>query len=130
MNWQKLCFWRKPTPSISEPLDRTHADLLVIQRLESAGADLSQKREVLHYLYLPSLQAAGEVARELRAEGYEVEQRPAADAGNSPPNPWLVLAKMEDIVDGPHVEQATARMSSLAARYAGEYDGWEAAAEP
>jgi len=78
MDWRKLFFWRKPAPYVVlDKYDRRNqrdGDLLVIKRLREEGADLSQKREVLHYLYLPSMDLANQAAQELRTEGYNVEQ--------------------------------------------------------
>jgi hypothetical protein len=81
-------------------------------------------------LYLPSVDAASQAVRELRAEGYYVEERAAANAGQNPLNPWLVLAKTEAVIDHEHVEETTLRFTELAARHGGEYDGWEAASTP
>jgi hypothetical protein len=84
----------------------------------------------LHYLYLPSEAVASQAARELYEEGYAVERRPSADAHNNPPNPWLVLAKIETIVNEAQVTRARALFTALAVRHGGEYDGWEAATKP
>lgn len=125
---------KKPPPYVVldkyEARNQSEGDRLVIKRLQEEGADLSQKREVHHYLYLPSEDAAYQASRELRAEGYEVEQRRIPDVNPSPTNPWLVLATIEAVVDNHQTERATLRFTELASRHAGEYDGWEAAAEP
>jgi Regulator of ribonuclease activity B len=132
MNWERFLFWRKPDPHIV--LDRhegqSEGDSLVVKHLRNEGVDLSKAREVLHYLYLPSEDVAAEAATELRTDGYNVELRLAANADKNPPNPWLVLAKVEAIVDDHSVEQTTFRFTELASRHGGEYDGWEAAAIP
>lgn len=134
MDWKKFFFWRKS--SEYEVLDRFDSrnpqdgDAIVVKKLREEGADLSQKREVLHYLYLPSVDAASRAAQELRSEGYSVEQRPSADADKNPPNPWLVLAKIVAVVNDTVVEETTLRFTELATRHGGEYDGWEAAIKP
>jgi Regulator of ribonuclease activity B len=99
-------------------------DRLVLDQLRQAGADLSQPREVLHYLYAPTREDADALAAAVRAEGYEVEVRDSATGG---PRPWLVLATAHRVVAEETAEAATSRFSELAAEHGAEYDGWEAA---
>jgi len=47
---------------------------------------------LLHYLYFPTRHGASDTAKELRARGFETEERLGADGVN-----WLVLAKHEVI---------------------------------
>ena len=101
-------------------------DHLVLRELEQAGADLTKPREVLHYLYFPTEEAADEAAEALRAAGYEVAVQPSA-AGSASRNPWLALATIEAVVNEATVDQTRALMEGIAARGGGEYDGWEAA---
>ncbi len=120
-------FRRKPeAASYTTPAE---GDRLVIQQLTRAGADLSRPREVLQYLYLPTEDAAEHARETLDAEGYSVEVRPSADAEEGPPNPWLVLARTETVVDEDMIDRARERFEQLAARHGGDYDGWEAAAD-
>src|SRR5688572_33412876 len=70
-------------------------DRLILDELRSLGADLSQPREVLHYLYVPTEAAATEASQEARDQGYTTEIRPAG--GQAGPHPWLVLAN-QDVV--------------------------------
>jgi len=112
-----------PAPSGADAGDR-----MVIDRLRQAGADLSRPREVIHYLYLPTQEAATAAADRLRNAGYTTEVRPAA--GPPGPNPWLALATIEQVVDSENIGAARALFTALAGDANGEYDGWEAAAEP
>ena len=116
---KKLFFWRKPQSS--------EADQRVIGLLKREDADPSQRRELLHYLYLPSESAANQVSRDLLADGYTVEMRKASNADQNPPNPWLVLARIVTLINDENVERARNRLTELTSRYGGEYDGWEAA---
>jgi regulator of ribonuclease activity B len=43
------------------------------------------------------------------------------------PNPWLVLANTDVVANEERVRWERARFDELAAKYAGDYDGWEAA---
>jgi regulator of RNase E activity RraB len=103
-------------------------DRLIVEQLRSMGADLSKPREVLHYVYLPSQEAAQAAGSELQAKGYSVEVRPAA--GPPGPNPWLCLATIEEVVSVESATAATRSVTALAKQHGGEYDGWEAAGVP
>jgi hypothetical protein len=120
-------FRRKPeVASYDTPAE---GDRLVIAELGRAGADLSRPREVVHYLYLPSEDAAKHVRETLDGEGYSAEVRPSADADRGVPSAWLVLARVEAIVDEDMIDRARQRFELLAAEHHGVYDGWEAAVD-
>ncbi len=121
MAWRKLLGMQK---ALRDPAT---GDLLVLAELQKAGADLTQARDLVHYLYLPSEDVAETAAAELHALGYTAEVKPAAGAKAGDANPWLVLANVEAVVDRDRVRWERARFDELAAKYAGDYDGWEAA---
>lgn len=75
-------------------MDAASDDLMVIAELEKNGADLTQPRDLVHYLYVPSEGAAEKAAAELRTLGYTAEAKLAAGVKRGDPNPWLVLANM------------------------------------
>lgn len=105
-------------------------DKMILEQLAKSGADLTQQREVLHYLYVPTQEASHRIASKLREEGYEVTERASADAAKKPLNPWLVLARKVTLVNSQTVEEMRVRFESLAKEANGDYDGWEAAAQP
>lgn len=115
---------------VDKVTDPVAADAQILEQLVRLGANLSEPRDVRHYLYLPTEEAAEHAASELRNEGYQVEARPSADAASNPPNPWLVLATKDAIVNSETVAAARDRFGQLASEGNGEYDGWEAAAKP
>jgi hypothetical protein len=112
-----------------EPSRPEEGDQAIVSQLRSLGADLSRPREVVHYLYLPTREAAEQAAEELRGEGYSVEVRTAAEGGRPAPNPWVALATIDTVVDEETVRAVRPRFEALAAAGSGEYDGWEAAAD-
>ena len=116
--------FRQPT-TYTTPAE---GDQLIVQRLRRLGVDVSQPREVVHFVYFPTEEDAEAAASELREDGYTVEVQPSADAETSPPNPWLALARKNAVVDEASVEVMRPRFEALAAARSGEYDGWEAAA--
>lgn len=104
-----------------EALDRK-----VIEQLQKAGADLSQPRDTVHYLYFQTAQDANVAAEMLRAHGLTAEAKPAA-SGN---DPWVVIANHDYVVNSDSI-RAIRRVAEEAAQAGhGDYDGWEAAAEP
>jgi hypothetical protein len=103
-------------------------DRMIVDELRDLGANLSQPREVLHYLYLPTESAAAEASADLRSAGFTTQIRPAA--GPPGPNPWLVLATTEEVVSVESARSAREMFTALAAAHGGEYDGWEAGADP
>jgi regulator of RNase E activity RraB len=111
-------------------MNKTEADRAVMGQLRYLGADLDQPREVIHYLYLPTADASQKAAQALRLEGYEVEEKAACDAAKKPPNPFLVLATSEIVLNPWAVRQFRQLFEQLASHFCGEYDGWEAAAQP
>ena len=113
-----------------DPNDLEAADAAILGQLRTLGADLSLPREVLHYIYLPTENAAEQVAAALAGDGFSVEHHPAADVDQAPQNPWLVLAITETVVTQESVRAARHRMQQLASEHGGNYDGWEAAAKP
>lgn len=123
MAWRKLLGKKERTV----PLDAATGDLMVLAELEKNGADLTQPRDLVHYLYVPSQGAAEKAAAELRSLGYTAEAKVAARVQPGDPNPWLVLANVDTVVDQGRVRWERARFDELALKYRGEYDGWEAA---
>jgi hypothetical protein len=129
MGWRDLF---KPKARDEEPAsDATPEgdDKRVLKQLRRAGANLSRPREVVHFLYFPTQVAAERASHQLRGEGYMIDVRPAANAAENPPNPWLMEARNFIVVDESTVQPMRAKFEAVAAAGGGEYDGWEAAAD-
>jgi regulator of RNase E activity RraB len=99
--------------------DARDADERVLDHLAELGCDPSSPREVRHFLYLPERACADAVAEELRSDGWltRVEQSEGM---------WLVVATRVRTLTLELVQQTRSRLESLAGRYGGLYDGWEA----
>ena len=139
MKWQKLRFWRRrnqlPEPLsyhvLAEHHDHTpEGDAQVVDGLRQAGADLSKRREVIHYFYFPNIESAESVAVELRRNGFDVEDPLQIAAVEEAASPWRALATSNVVVTAASAQETTERFRTLASRYGGEYDRWEAAAKP
>jgi hypothetical protein len=100
-------------------------DGLALDALRDSGADLGQAREIRHYLYFESEHAGREAAHHVAAAERAVEVRPSADG-----RAWLVLVTHEAIADAERMAALREELEAAAASHDGEYDGWEAAANP
>ena len=110
--------------SRSEQLGLKYKDLLVLEQLVKAGADLTQPRHVLHFLYLPDRDRAGLAAEDATARGFEVSVREPLPGYAEQ---WTVVCERHDVVlDPEHVRDTTDYFEALAATHGGDYDGWEA----
>ena len=104
------------------PADKAALDLLTLQQLAKAGANLEKPTDVVNYLYLPTEPLAQQAGAELREAGYSVEVRPAATGST-----WLALARIDLVPSNQNIGMLRDRFEALAMKFGGEYDGWEAA---
>jgi Regulator of ribonuclease activity B len=111
---------KKPPPSPPE------LDQLNLLHLRGRGADLTKPRHILHFLYFAAEEDAGRATSAIEAAGYDVTL--GAPDGNA--NRWSVRAETTRVVDESNVGAFRALFERVAAQHHGEYDGWEAAAEP
>jgi regulator of ribonuclease activity B len=110
--------------------DRTDAmDRDAIAQLKRNGSDVTKPTDVVHYLYISARRDAEEASRRSAAAGY----RSAVEAplGNLPngtvENRYSVIAHKTIVPSLGNVRRARTFFESLAHRFGGEYDGWEAA---
>ncbi|MDO8840436.1 MAG: ribonuclease E inhibitor RraB [Parvibaculum sp.] len=90
-------------------------------RVLAALSDGDAPHPIRHYLYVPTGEAAVDVAKELQARGFNTEERPGADGVN-----WLVLVHHEAVPTERLMLSMRRSMEALVARVGGQYDGWEA----
>jgi hypothetical protein len=101
-------------------------DRLILKQLEGRRADLTKPRHVLHFLYFGDESAARSAAADVEAAGYDVAVTPPDENVAE----WSVRAEAIRCVDYSNVAAFRAQFERVAAAHGGEYDGWEAAAEP
>jgi hypothetical protein len=112
----------------SPELGVKYKDLLLMGQLIQQGADLHQPRHALYYLYFGSRESAEAGAQDGRAAGYTCEVR---DPMPQYPDQWsLVCERPDAVLDPPGVIAADDLFQGIADRLDGEFDGWEAAAQP
>jgi hypothetical protein len=107
--------------------DPVEGDRLVLEELSAAGADLSQPREVVHYVHLPSREAAEAFAPMVVNQGFEPQIREPGPESADDPRPWTVAATSRMVVTEDDVALARRNFTELAAEYGGAYEGWDAA---
>jgi len=100
---------------------------MLLGMMKKQGADFANPFTLQHYLYLPSEETAQSAASELRGLGYEVEVRRSASAKPNDPFPWLALSTEGTLIDETAIDERRVQFEGLAAKYGGDYDGWEAA---
>jgi Regulator of ribonuclease activity B len=108
------------------PATAAETDQLVIRQLQGLGADLSQPRHVIHFLYFAEEADARSAADEIDRAGYEVTVTPPRDSIVS----WSLRAEAYRVVGAGTVDAFRAWFEGIAAEFRGEYDGWEAASKP
>ena len=109
----------------SPELGIKYKDVSLLGLMVEQGADLSEPRHALYYLYFGSEDVATAAADEGRTAGYACE---VSESGSDSKAQWLVLCQRPDAllsVDG--VRKADDLFQGIADRHGGEFDGWEAA---
>ena len=108
------------------PATTAEADRLALKQLEGRGADLTQRRHVIHFLYFSDETDAHRAADEIERAGYEA----TVDAPSDTIPEWTVRAEGNRVVGAATVGAFRAWFEQMATEFRGEYDGWEAAARP
>ncbi len=99
-------------------------DLAVMGSLIDAGADLTQPRHVMYFLYFANRGVATRAGAAATRQGYTAEVR---EPLGQYPGRWALVCERHDAVTSPaFVRSADDFFQSLADSHAGDYDGWEA----
>jgi hypothetical protein len=95
-------------------------DQLAVERLRKAGADPNVPHETRHFLYVPGVKAAQELARTLKRPDRQVEVETSARKGY-----WLVAVIERVVVTPQTIAAHRAEFEAAARPYNGEYDYWQ-----
>lgn len=110
--------------AISPQLGIKYKDMAVLSALTDNGADLSNPRHVLYFMYFTDEASARAAADSAAISGFESEAREPLPEF---PDQWCVVSQRHDVVVDPEFVRTTgALFDALAAANNGEYDGWEA----
>lgn len=94
-------------------------DAETLDELARAGSDLTRPHRIEFFLFLPSREAADQVAAELRSEGFGVEVGQGEQSAD-----WLCLATREMLPELAALRSWRERLTAMAESRQGVYDGW------
>lgn len=99
------------------PLDPAVAAAAQMRR---AGADPTVPHPTRHFLYVPGVKAAQQLARQLKSGGHNVEVDTSARQGY-----WLVVVKQSMVITPEAIADLRTELETAAAPLGGEYDRWQ-----
>ena len=100
-------------------------DAQVIQALKDAGADLTKPHETIFYFVgFADRRSAERLSKELDPN-WKIDIHQSPDSSE-----WTVIASTRMVPEIHAMSELTVRFNALAAKFGGDYDGWEAAVSP
>ena len=93
---------------------------LAIEQLRRAGADPTVPHQTRHFIYVPGVKAAQNLARQLKTSRRIVDLDTSARKGY-----WLVVVKQSMIVTPEAIASLRAEFEAAAAPLGGHYDRWQ-----
>jgi hypothetical protein len=110
-------------------LKRSHTEqappdpyLAAMADLRHAGADPNRPHETRHFIYVPGVKAAQQLARSLRQANRRIEIETSARKGQ-----WLVIVIESTPITPDAVGALRNELEAAARRVGGEYDLWQVA---
>jgi len=101
-------------------------DTAVLDALASAGADLTQPRHVLYFLYFENGDDAAAAAADAKHAGFFAE---VSEPLPEYPDQWSLICEKHGLVLTAETVRSNAELfEALASTHQGEFDGWEASA--
>ena len=110
-------FLRRPTTKSRSPEDDFAA---LSEQLRKAGADPTVPHVTRHFMYVPGVKAAQQVARKVKAHGREIDVETSARTGF-----WLVVVSQSMLVTQENLETIKGEFEAVAKQSGGEYDRWQ-----
>ena len=106
--------------SPSKPVSPANDTVPVADQLRRAGADPSVPHVTRHFLYIPGVKAAQQVARKVRSPGRNVDVETSARTGY-----WLVIVAQSMVVTPENLAAVRREFEAVARDVGGEYDRWQ-----
>ena len=97
-------------------------DALAVDELRKAGADPSMPHETRHFLYVPGVKAAQQVARSLKRPDRRIEIETSARTGY-----WLVAVIQSVVVTPETIAALRTEFEAAVEPIGGDYDYWQVA---
>ena len=104
----------KPGASAGDPV------LLALEQLRRAGADPTAPHETRHFIYVPGVKPAQNLARLLKTPRRVVELDTSARTGF-----WLVVVKQSMVVTPDAMAALRQEFETAATPLGGQYDRWQ-----
>ncbi len=95
-------------------------DRAAIEEMRRAGADPNVPHQTRHFLYVPGVRSAQQVARALKRPDRRVEVETSARKGY-----WLVAVCQPMVVTLPAIAAIRTELEAAARTHGGEYDYWQ-----
>jgi hypothetical protein len=109
-------FLRRSSPKPTSPQDvESWSD-----QLRKAGADLTVPHVTRHFLYVPGVKAAQQVARRLKTTGRSVDIETSARRGF-----WLVVVSQSMVLTTESLASVRTELEAVAQSVGGHYDRWQ-----
>ncbi|HEY5614432.1 MAG TPA: ribonuclease E inhibitor RraB [Bacteroidota bacterium] len=97
------------------------ADKHVLGLLAKLGSNVNELHEVSFWMYFAAEERAYKAAAELSKQGFTVDVSPPHDGHEK----WLCVAFQYVVPRFPTLEKYRKRLTALAERNGGEFEGWE-----
>ena len=109
-------------------------DRLVLADLAESGSDMNKPAHTIHFLCFKTIESAKSAAIDLEAEGFtnvRIERLPCESVLKRllRQNDFICVAETHAVPSEANVFAASDRMETVAQKYDGKYDGWEASVE-
>jgi hypothetical protein len=114
---ESMGFLRKSGSAREAPLDEFAA---VVDRMRRAGADPRMRHETRHFIYVPGVKSAQQLAKKLAGRDRRVTIETSARKGY-----WLVVVTEAIVVSPDHIGALRAEFEAAAGPFGGEYDRWQ-----
>jgi hypothetical protein len=93
---------------------------MALAQLRHAGADATVAHQTRHFIYVPGVKVAHQVARQLQMPGREIEIDASAQQGK-----WLVVICQSLVVTPESMEALRLEFEGAAHPVGGHYDRWQ-----
>lgn len=110
-------FLKRSTAKSQSPEDDFAA---LSDEMRKAGADPGVPHVTRHFMYVPGVRAAQQVARKVKARGREIDLETSARTGF-----WLVVVSQSMLVTQENLESIKGEFEAIARASGGEYDRWQ-----
>ena len=102
-------------------------DARLIDQLRKRGSDPFKAHDVDFFLAFPSQEAAEDLAKQLRSEGFDADVVDEPESGDLR---WSLHAHKSMKLTVPDMQELSRRLTTAATERQGRYDGWSAKQVP